>query len=178
MENEEKSKNLTAVHLRQLKIATQEVRREVAAAGISLEYLPKDIREKLFGDGLRWSLVYELSVIQHSALFYYSLGLIEPIRAALAESEDKLQAFLDFEKNFDPDEQEAEEFLNSDANAERRGLFAFTFIALLRQHECLEREGCYLSDLVEKVRQGGADAFVAPRTIAGFVEGCMPILGR
>ena len=69
MENEKQSKKLAAVHLQQLKVATQDVRREVAASGPNLEHLPKEIREKLLGDGLWWAWVYELSVIQHLIWF-------------------------------------------------------------------------------------------------------------
>ena len=157
MEDENKPKNLTAGHLQQLKAATQDIRREVAASGANLEHLPKEVRKKLLGDRVWWAWLYELSIIQHSALFYYSLGLIEPIKAALAASEDKLQAFLDFERNYEPDDKTADDFLDSEANVERRALCSCTLIALLRQIECLERDGCYMSDLVAKVAKGGAE---------------------
>lgn len=157
MGNEKNTKSLTTAHLRQLKAATRDIRREIAASGSNLEHLPKDVRGKLLGDGLWWAWVYELSAIQHMALFYYSVGLIEPIKAALDGAEDKLQAFLDFERDYQPDDKAADAFLDDEANAERRALFSCTLIGLLRQIECLEREGCYLSDLVAKVAKGGAE---------------------
>ncbi len=55
MENENKPKKLTVVHLQQLNAVNQEVRRKVAAAGSNLEHLPKEVREKLFSDGLWWA---------------------------------------------------------------------------------------------------------------------------
>lgn len=59
METEKKPKQLITAYLQQFRAVTQHVRGEVAAAGVNLEHLPKEFREKLLGDGLWWAWVYD-----------------------------------------------------------------------------------------------------------------------
>ena len=158
MKNETKSQHLTPDHLLQLKTVTQEVRGEIADVGSHLEYLPNEVRADLLGNGLWWACFYELSMIQHLNLYYHFLGLNTPIQAALAASDDKIKAFLDFCKNYQPDEQALDAPAGAETHEGHRALFVCLLIALLRQLECVEHEGCYLSDLVEKVRKGGPES--------------------
>jgi hypothetical protein len=181
MENERKLKRLTAMRLQQLKAASRELRRDVADVGIDLGHLPKDAREKLIADGLWWAWVYELSMVQHLTAYFYLIGLIAPLRAALDASDDKVQAFIDFAKNHDPDEVALAAVAGPEANAERRALWASLFISLLRQIECLEREGSYMSDLVAKVRNGGAEgetAFLKALHMDRTIVSCPTFGGR
>ena len=144
-------------HLRQAKAAAQQRRRDMAKIGFFLESLPKGVRERLFAGGMWWAWGYELPIVQHLILFFYFFGLLDQLRAALGAAEDKTQAVIDFVENYEPDDAAVEGLLGPDANEERRAVWLALFMSLLYQIECLGKESCYLSDLVEKVRKGGLE---------------------
>jgi hypothetical protein len=176
-----KPRTLTAAHLRQLKTAARQIRRDGLDIAKDLRNLPGEDREGLFGSGLGWSWVYEFTMIQHVALMFATFGLIDKLKSIMEGSGDKAQTLLDFGNNFEIDEAAAKQIFGPDADETRKALAFSLFMSLLLQVECLENKGCYLSDLVEKVSAGkdkGDAAFFSALEIDRTIVSCPTVCLR
>lgn len=151
--------DLTNIQLRQLTTAAQAVRADAAEVALDLEKMPRERREELFGPQLWWAWAYELTMTQQIALHLWCLGLIDQLNIALEGSKDKAQSIFDFANNHEPDEKVMSELFGNEENKGRREVWFALLIAHVRQIDSLEREGSYLSDLVERVGNGDDEAF-------------------
>lgn len=151
----------TKNHLLQIKSASKANRADSKEIFEAFKKLTKERRDELFGTCHWWSWVYELTVIQHHALWFAILGLADDLKHVMDSPGDKTQAFIDFASNYSPDDAAVKKVFGPDADDERKCLATSLFVALLKQIECLENKGSYMSDLVAKVGADSDDADAA-----------------
>lgn len=144
----------TNAHLRQLKTASRGNRGDAAELFEEFRTLPRKRREAWLGADLWWSWVYELTMVQHTALWLATIGLLGELKGIMEGAGDKAQALFDFAKNYEPDDADVNKIFGPEADETQKALVSSLFIALLLQIECLENKGCYLSELVAKVSNG------------------------
>jgi hypothetical protein len=177
MDHRKQPVGLKKQHLQQLKIAAQDARRGAEALRLELQKLPQEVREKVLGSGSWWAWAYELSVIQHSALFYWSIGQLDKLRAALDADKDKNQVILDFARSYVPGD-EIDRLFESEGEEFRKALAMSLLLALMRQMECLEKEGSYISDLVQKVANHEDEALFKALHIDRTLVSCPTFAAR
>ncbi len=139
--------------------------------------MPREVREKVLGSGSWWAWAYELSIVQHQALFFWSIGQLDKLLAALDASMDKNQAVLDFVKSYLPGE-EIDRLFELESDASRKTLAMSLLLALMRQIECLETEGGYISDLVQKVANHEDEALFKALHIDRTLVSCPTVAAR
>jgi len=164
-------------HLKQLKDAQRENRRNLEELAREFRSLSKEEREEAFGSGLWWAWAYELSIVQHYAVVYWSMGQLERLLSVLASGGDPLQALIEYASGFDPDVEGSMTLFEGEEGKARKAIFMSAFLAVTRQVECVEREGCYLSDLVQRTRDGDDVAFLKALRIDRTVISC-PTFGE
>jgi hypothetical protein len=146
--------SLTSAHLRQLKVASQSNRRDAAEIAVSIKNFSRQQRNDLFGADLWWAWVYELSMMQHLMLWFIAFDLTAELKRVLDGAGDKVQALLNFANDFEPSDEATKKIFGPEADEIDKALASSLFLGILRQIECVEQKGCYLSDLVAKVASG------------------------
>lgn len=161
MTEESRRPKFTNAHLRQLKTASHANRRDTAEIFKDFQKFPRKRREAWLGADPWWSWIYELTMVQHIALWLATIGLLDELKGIMEGSGDKAQALMDFANSYEPDDAAVNRIFGPDADETLKVLASSIFIALLMQIKCLENKGCYLSDLVAKVGTGNSDGDAA-----------------
>ena len=172
MDNKRALARLTAAHLQQLKTAIKRITAKNADLGQLYRELPKEARVLFFGARVWWAWCYELTALEHCALLFKVVGQLDPLRAALDQATDKNQMVLDWTKNYAPDDKLIQKLFSPKTNSLRKAIWAASSMAMTRQVECLQVEGCYMSDLVERVRNDDEKAFIKALHIDRTVVSC------
>ena len=153
------------------------MRRQVTDSHLDINALPQEVQKDLIALGVWWAWVYELSMFQHIALFLQMAGLADRLLSAINSAGDKTQALLNLFANYEPSEEEIKRLSEGENRQFRMALFVGLWFALMRQIECVGREGCYLSDLVERGGKGEDEALLRALRIDRTIISC-PTFGE